>query len=214
MRADNQKQLRVMRNVINLGEKYSSEINPVPILQTSYARIGELIGQIEVVEQEKRMNVLAIADEKDSKKRELCKYSDILNDVLYVKATIENNPNLAQAMDKSFSDLYFMHDEDALNECDAIYSTALPVEQDLVSNFGLEQSVLPTIKGLIGDIRQMKSNKMESVEDRAVSVVALEKLFDEAWDIITSKIDPMMKIFKTKNPELYVAYLKSRVIYD
>lgn len=54
-------------------------------------------------------------------------------------------------------------------------------------------------------------------EYRIKSVVAtqkLESLFDQAGDLLNNRLDNLMKIFVTRDPNFYNGYEKARMIVD
>lgn len=192
----------------------SSKISEVNLLNLAYNEFEQVVNEIKEEEMIQVDNKIHIQSDKDETKRKLCTYVDILNDLVQVKASVDGDTILADKMNKSKSDLENMRDSDSINAARYTYQTALTMEDALLQDLGMQQDLLPKIDTLLNKMESLKHDKGVSIDTHSASIDRMAKLFKKADNILTNRIDNIMKIFITKDPVLYSKYLSSRVIVD
>ena len=139
--------------------------------------------------------------------------ADILNDVLATYAAIEGNATLEQKADRSYSELYRLPNQEFVV---VIKETIKLLEEHIeaMADYCMSPDQITDLKNaydnylaISGQLRLYKVTTSQAVR-------ALEDIFTQANELLTARLDRVMKRHKSANPNFYRGYLAAKVIVD
>lgn len=147
-------------------------------------------------------------------KRVISQKADILNDVVEVYAQMTNNPQLAQAMADSATDLYRMKNDDMMRKVKLIIGAAVENQEALVAEYGMTAEQITDLQADYDRFMEVTGQPREYQIKSGVATASLDELFAQATDLLSNQLDSLMKIFKRRDPALYTGYEKARTLVE
>jgi hypothetical protein len=188
---------------------------------TAIPKVGEFKNQLDTVNQqiEQSQEAQQAAQVFLGKSKKELKYSialkaDILNDALESLGAVSGDLALENRMKDSFSDIHRLTNLEFIPKNQEIIREAEAHLDVLQPEYGVTVEQVDDLKADLDNFLQLngmpRAYQIESVQ----ATKSLEQLFSEASDILTNKLDKVMKIFKRRDPNFYNGYLAARVIVD
>jgi len=187
----------------------------------SIAKIGEvknqltaLVDDIENLAKQQADANVAPGKTKAALKHTIANKADIVNDLVEVYALITGNTELQQQMGDSASDLYKMKNDDFIRRVGLIIEKATAHADNLKAEYGFTDAQLADLQEGLDQFLEINGQPRMYRVKSAVATQGLEGLFTEANNVLTNKLDNLMKIFKRSNPGLYAGYEKARMVVN
>ncbi len=141
---------------------------------------------------------------------------DILNKVmaaLNVYAQLAGNNEIKEETDYSLSDLRKMRDNELLEKGYAIYNKAAGLKTELAA-YAVGEDEIESIKTNADEFAEAMGLTGAAGAESKEKTTELKTLFDNADDLLYSKIDKLIEIFKSSNKTFYDGYFNARQIID
>lgn len=170
--------------------------------------------QIEEAHEAQQGAQVRVGKNKTQLKKIIADKGDIINDAVEAFAGVTNNHKLESKMDSSASELFFMKNTDFVVSIKEIVKEANKHKDILIAEYGMTdaqitdlQTDLDRFLELLGMPRAYQISSIQATKD-------LETLFTEANEVLTKKLNKVMKIFKRRDPNFYNGYLAACMIVD
>ncbi|MCR9249180.1 MAG: hypothetical protein NXI20_02100 [bacterium] len=185
----------------------------VPIIATVKTELDSVIQEIIHHQEAQEASQVFLGSNKLALKKAVAEKADILNDILASYAEIEDNAALLEKSNKSFSDFNRLPYQDFQT---VVKETIQLLDDNLASlaDYGVSEDQVTDLKNSFDDFMSISGEprlyKVASVQ----ATKALEDLFTQASDLLKSKLDRLMKRYKTANTNFYNGYVASRVLVN
>ncbi len=191
-------------------EKWSS-IPKIVVFKTELSTVNLAIEQ----SQESQLAAqVFVGESKQQLKKTIALKADVLNDAAEAFAVVTGNAELESKMAASYSDLNEMRNNDFIPKIKEVIAEVETHKEVLVAEYGITEEQIEDLKADLDRFLEVNG------EPRAYKIAStqatknLAELFSEAHDILTTKLDKVMKIFKRRDPNFYNGYLAARVVVD
>jgi hypothetical protein len=212
---------KTQTNRKNMVETTLSFLDENAATWQSIAKIGEVKNQlsqlnleIDNAAEEQQQSEVFVGKIKTTLKRTICEKADILNDIVEVYAFMSANEMLAQTMVDSASDLFKMRNGDMLRRVKQIIDAAVVNTEQLVAEYGMTAEQVTDLQADYDRFLELNGQPREYQVKTSVATLTLTELFNQVNDLLTNKLDNLMKVFKRRDPTFYSGYLKARIIVD
>lgn len=185
----------------------------VPIIANVKTQLDGVIQEIIHHQEAQEASQVFLGSNKLALKKAVAEKADILNDILASYAEIEDNAALLEKSNKSFSDFNRLPYQDFQT---VVKETIQLLDDNLASlaDYGVSEDQVTDLKNSFDDFMSISGEprlyKVASVQ----ATKALEDLFTQASDLLKSKLDRLMKRYKTANTNFYNGYVASRVLVN
>lgn len=170
--------------------------------------------QIDEAQEAQQAAQVFLGKNKKQIKKDVAYKADILNDSIEALALITGDDKLRNKMEASYTDLYRLRNADFIPVIKEIIAAYEANSETLQNEYGVTAEQVDDLKGVFDDFLaingQPRAYKVASVQ----ATKSLDQLFDDASDILESKLDKVMSIFKRRDVNFYNGYLAARVIVD
>ena len=188
-------------NVIPKASEFKNELNS--------------INQNIEEEAKKQANAqIFVGKNKSHLKRIISNKGDILNDSAGVFGALSGNMELAQQMDDSASDLFKLKNEDFIMRVKLIVEKVSTHLEPLMTDYGVTKEQLTDFKNDIDQFLEINGMPRAYRVASDVATQDLKELFYSANDVLTNKLDKVMKIFKNRDVNFYKGYLAARMVIN
>lgn len=147
-------------------------------------------------------------------KRTICEKADIVNDIVEVYAVMNSKDELAEKMADTVSDLFRMKSDDMLRRVKLIIEKATGLQEPLAADYGLNAEQVVDLKVDYDQYLVLNGQPREYQIKSSMATQSMALLFSEANDLLSNKLDNLMKIFKRRDANFYHGYLKARMVVD
>ncbi|WP_378187702.1 hypothetical protein ACE939_04950 [Aquimarina sp. W85] len=156
---------------------------------------------------------LYLGSSKAAQKRVVADKADILNDILEAYATIEDKKDVRQKAAKSFSDLYKLRNQEFIL---VINETILLLEQYLgeLADYGVTADQITDLKTSFDKFLTLHGQPRQYRIESKQATMSLSELFDELTELLTNKLDKILKSFKRTDSNFYNGYEAARIIVN
>ena len=185
----------------------------VPIIAYLVTLLNDLIEAITSHKKAQNSSRVFIHKNKKEQKRFVADKADILNDALYAYASIEEDAVLESKTDKSYSDLYKLRNDNFITVINETITLLDEKVADL-ADYGINKNQIKDLKNSFDNFLDLNGQPRQFRISSVVATATLEELFQQSNDLLTKKLDKVMKRFKNTNPTFYKGYLAARVIVD
>ena len=132
---------------------------------------------------------------------------------IHACATEAGDEELATEVDFSLSDLSKGHPASIIARCKRIGAIASE-ELAMLADYNITQANLTALKKKIEAFEKVCSKPRQNVAKKAAANKALPRLFKQARNILTRRMDRLMVPFRTSAPEFYAEYKTARKIVN
>jgi hypothetical protein len=127
---------------------------------------------------------------------------------------MNGDDELARKMGQSASDLYDMKYNDLLIRVKTIIKKAMAHKDPLIAEYGLTEEQIIDLQSDCDRLADLNGKSREYQIKSGMATKNLETTFSETSSLLDDKLDKLMKLFKTSDPNFYQGYLKARMVID
>ena len=211
------------KSQINKKEMYDSVLSFLDsnaALWSSIAKVGEfknqfsdVVVQINTAQYAQKQAQVYLGKNKTQVKNVVAQMADILNDSIEAFAMVTGQKQLEAKMAATFTELYKMRNADFVPAVQTIIEAAENNIEPL-GEYGVTTEQVESLKSSFDEFlvlnNQPRAFRVASVQ----ATKELELLFAEATEILDTKLDKVMSIFKRRDPSFFNGYQAARVIVD
>ena len=185
----------------------------IPVINTIKTQLDDVLQSISEHQEAKEASQVFLGSNKTALKKAVAEKADILNDVLATYAAIEGNATLEQKADRSYSELYRLPNQEFVV---VIKETIKLLEEHIeaMADYGMSPDQITDLKNAYDNYLAISGQPRLYKVATSQAVRALEDLFTQANELLTSRLDRVMKRYKSADPNFYRGYLAARVIVD
>lgn len=132
---------------------------------------------------------------------------------LHACATAAGNDELAAEVDFSLSALFKGRETDLVARCSKILSLATE-QLDNLDDYNVTQAKLTALGKKIEAFKKVQTRPRQGVAKKAAANKALPRLFLQARNILTRRVDRLMVQFKASAPEFFAEFETARKIVN
>lgn len=185
----------------------------IPVINTIKTQLDDILQSISEHQEAKEASQVFLGSNKTALKKAVAEKADILNDVLATYAAIEGNATLEQKADRSYSELYRLPNQEFVV---VIKETIKLLEEHIeaMADYGMSPDQVTDLKNAYDNYLAISGQPRLYKVATSQAVRALEDLFTQANELLTARMDRVMKRYKSADPNFYRGYLAARVIVD
>ncbi|MCG8483834.1 MAG: hypothetical protein MJA31_11035 [Clostridia bacterium] len=185
----------------------------IPVINTIKPQLDDVLQSISEHQEAKEASQVFLGSNKTALKKAVAEKADILNDVLATYAAIEGNATLEQKADRSYSELYRLPNQEFVV---VIKETIKLLEEHIeaMADYGMSPDQITDLKNAYDNYLAISGQPRLYKVATSQAVRALEDLFTQANELLTARMDRVMKRYKSADPNFYRGYLAARVIVD
>ena len=187
---------------------------PIPKVVEAKNELTAINQQIEDAQTAQSAARVVVGPNKKNLKGVIAEKADILNDMVEVYASVNQLPDLESRMADSASALVKMRNEDFVVKVKEIVSETENYQDELVADFGLSVEQVTDIKSDIDRYLEIRGLPRAYEISSRQATADLETLFIQANEVLTNKLDKVIKLFKRRDLNFYNGYLAARTIVD
>ncbi len=117
-------------------------------------------------------------------------------------------------MTGSASDLINLKNEEFVTRIQEIINEADNHKKELITEYGLTNSFLESIKANLDYFLELQGKPAAYRVMYSQATKSLESLFTDANNLLSGKLDKLIKIFKRTDPNFYNGYMAARVVVN
>lgn len=174
--------------------------------------LDEIISRITEKSQSAQSSV-SVSGRKANLKEAIALKAASLSGVLQVYAQETGNTDLAAKVKLTKSDV----DKTKEQNIDAVVKNLVSIAQENLeplAEFGITEALLTEILSTMEEFNGLIGKPRSILNAKYVTLDSIEQLFDEGNDLLRSRLDNLMLMFKENNPEFYNGYERARTIVD
>jgi hypothetical protein len=185
----------------------------IPIIGILVSQVNDFI--VAITGHKDAQNAAQVFIHKNKKQQKLAaaEKADILNDTLEAYAGDAEDAELEYKAAKSYSDLYKLRNDDFKT---VITETIALLEEKLtdLADYGVSEPQITDLKNSFNNFLVLNGQPRQYRISSVVATESLKEMFTQSSDLLTKKLDKVMKRFKNADPKFYKGYLAARVVVD
>ncbi|MFL1896167.1 hypothetical protein ACJRPK_10715 [Aquimarina sp. 2-A2] len=156
---------------------------------------------------------LYLGSNKIAQKRIVAEKADILNDILEAYAAIEEKKGLEQKAGKSFTELFRLRNQDFIL---VINETISLLEEHLkaLAVYGVTAEQITDLKTSFDGFLELHGQPRQYRIESKQATMSLSELFDQLTELLTNKLDKILKSYKRTDSNFYNGYEAARIIVN
>jgi hypothetical protein len=210
----------ILENKLSMFEKvqamltlHSAETTSIPAVATTKAEFDALVAKILLSAGSSSIDITGYTVQKQNKRNEVTKALLKITTAFSAWASLNNQPQDAEKADITPAGLDALRDNDFYTYAQQMNLLATPNIAALAP-FGVLPADNTTLATKAAEFLAIIEMPKARIGDRSAEFGNLERLIAQANDVLTLKLDPVMRIFVVSNPTLYDAYTNARSIDD
>lgn len=128
-------------------------------------------------------------------------------------ATVNDLYDLKEKVNYNESDLKKCADTELRTVCQVVHSETT-AELASLADFGITQAMLDELQQTINDYFEEVPSPREGIISRKNATAALKEEFNKGNELLSQRLDKLIEMIKTSNPEAYHSYKNARIIVD
>ena len=197
--------------VKNTCEKYQTTWTTNAVFAATYNLWVAKIPLIETNRDAQTLETTGITTDKTAKRAAMTDKTLFMENRLQSYANVVNNPELLESIKYSVSDLKKARDTDVIGICNTVLAKATANAAAIVT-YGVTAVMITELQAAITAYSATLAKPMAAKSQTKTATENLAKLFKEADDLLTKRLDLDIELFKTSKPEFYSQYKTSRII--
>jgi len=186
----------------------------VPAFQNAADEFKALVSEIdETARLQLKSTVEAATAEKADTEITLVNETVKVANALYAMAMVTNNEALLPKARMTKSMLYSSSDRNALILARNIFSLAGDHTEEL-ADYGIDAEAIAQLEQATNAYEQQIAGPRAAISGRKSITSQLAALFARADTLLNDRIDKMMSLFKTSQPDFYAVYFNARNIIN
>jgi hypothetical protein len=185
----------------------------LPQFQQWFDELDKVIKKIQKLSEAQELDYKGKTETKATLKTSLISNTMEVGRRVVAYATINNLYELRQEVDYSESDLMKAADTNLRTISQVVKERATSVLPELAL-YGVTQAMLDDLQTAIDNYLSEIPSPREGIISRKNATSAIRLEFKKADDIVYNKLDKLVAMLKTSNPEVYESYMNARIIVD
>jgi hypothetical protein len=185
----------------------------LPQFDQWFQALGNVVKEIKRLSEAQELDYKGKTETKNSKKNFLINNTMEVVRRTVAYAMVNDLYELKQEVDYTISDLIRCADTELRTICQVVNERATSVLTELAS-FGVTQAMLEDQQTAINDYFGEITKPREGIIGRKNATSAMKEEFKKADDIVNNRLDKLVAMLKTSNPEVYESYTNARIIID
>jgi hypothetical protein len=197
--------------VKNTCEKYQTTWTTNAVFAATY---NLWVAKIPLIEQNRDAQTLettGITTDKTAKRVAMTDKTLFMENRLQSYANVVNNPELLESIKYSASDLKKARDTDVIGICNTVLAKANANAAAIVA-YGVTAVMITDLQAAITAYSATLAKPKAAKSQTKTATENLTKLFKEADELLTKRLDLDIELFKTSKPDFYSQYKTARII--
>jgi len=197
--------------VKNTCEKYQTTWTTNAVFAATY---NLWVAKIPLIEQNRDAQTLettGITTDKTAKRAAMTEKTLFMENRLQSYANVVNNPELLESIKYSASDLKKARDTDVIGICNTVLAKATANAAAIVT-YGVTAAMITELQAAITAYSATLAKPKAAKSQTKTATENLTKLFKEADELLTKRLDLDIELFKTSKPDFYSQYKTARII--
>ena len=186
----------------------------VPAFVTAFGEFEAGITNIHTTRLEQEKDLKGIAEDKLVKEGEMIKHTLGLIGPMVAYANVTSNEPLRQEVDYSKRELEKSRDTVLEDRCQIVQDRANTHSVELIASYGVTAGQITDHATTITDYHGAIAGPRSATAVKKTQTEALEVLLKSTMEILTGKLDQLIVIFETSNPQFVSDYKNARIIVD
>ena len=197
--------------VKNTCEKYQTTWTANAVFAATY---NLWVAKIPLIEQNRDAQLLettGITTDKTTKRTSMTDKALFIINRMQSYANVVTNPELLESIKYSASDLKKKRDSDVIGICN-IVTTKANANATALATYGVTAAMITELQAAITAYTAMIAKPKSAISQTKTATENLAKLFKEADDLLTKRMDLDIELFKTTKPDFYSQYKSARIV--
>jgi len=211
MNTNQEDKLSMYYVVKNTCEKYQTTWTTNVVFAATYNLWVVKIPLIETNRDAQTLETTGITTDKTAKRAAMTDKTLFMENRLQSYANVVNNPELLESIKYSASDLKKSRDTDVVGICNTVLAKATANAAAIVT-YGVTAAMITELQAAITAYSATLAKPMAAKSQTKTATENLTKLFKEADDLLTKRLDLDIELFKTSKPDFYSQYKTARIV--
>ena len=197
--------------VKNTCEKYQATWTTNAVFAATY---NLWVAKIPLIEQNRDAQTLettGITTDKMAKRTAMTDKTLFMINRLQSYANVVVNPELLESIKYSASDLKKARDTDVIGICNTVLAKA-NANATAIATYGVTAAMITELQAAITAYSATLAKPKAAKSQTKTATENLTKLFKEADELLTKRLDLDIELFKTSKPDFYSQYKTARII--
>lgn len=181
------------------------------VFAATYNLWAEKIPLIEINRDAQTLQTSGITTDKTAKRAAMTDQALFIENRIQSYANVTNNPILLASIKYSASDLKKARDTDVVGICNSILANANANASD-IEPYGVTAEMITDFQNAIAAYSETLAKPKVAISQTKTATENLRRLFKEADELLTKRMDLDIELFKTALPEFYSQYKTARII--
>ena len=186
----------------------------VPAFVTAFGEYETGISSINTTRLEQEKDLKGITEDKRVKENEMILQTLGIIGPIVAYANVTSNEPLRQEVDYSDRELRRSRDTMLEDKCQIVQDRANTHSVDLIASYGVTAGQITDHATTITDYHAAIAGPRSAIALKKTHTAALEILLRSTIEILTGKLDQLVVVFKTTNPQFVSDYENARIIVD
>jgi hypothetical protein len=197
--------------VKNTCEKYQATWTTNAVFAATY---NLWVAKMPLIEQNRDAQTLettGITTDKTVKRASMTDKTLFMINRLQSYANVVANPELLESIKYSASDLKKARDTDVIGICNTVLAKA-NANATAIATYGVTAAMITELQAAITAYSNTLAKPKAAKSQTKTATENLTKLFKEADELLTKRLDLDIELFKTSKPDFYSQYKTARII--
>jgi len=214
MTENQQNRKNMMDATVAYMDEHAAKWQEVAIIGNVKNQLDGLLDAIAEAAETQAQSQVTYGKTKLALKKTIAVKADILNDLVEVHALMEGDDELARQMSDNKSELYRLPYEEFFMKVKFIIQKATELQEALSAEYGMTAEQLTGLQSDVDQLLALNGKPREYQIKSGVATQSLEDLFSQTNELLTGKLDNLMKIFTNRDANFYAGYQRARMIVD
>ena len=194
-------------------ESNQAVLDAVAARATAFAQLGTNITAINTEIAGQSTNPTGVAQDKTALRNTLDNITATTLASAKAWALANGNNTLAAEFDYPISEIQRIKDDTVQGFCDLRIGL---VNDNLAAmvDYGIDAATITAWQTALDNYVAVLESPREAINTRHLHTVNLETLFGQTSALFTQQLDPLMLVFKTTDPQIYLGYQQARIIIN
>jgi uncharacterized protein YyaL (SSP411 family) len=204
---------RMFNSVQTFLDENTALWSTIAILTGLKNELDEIIQRIRMIYDTNHDDSKAITREKNKLKDILCLKASIMAAALAALGEITDNENLKEYAEYSQSKLDKTTENDLFNIVANLINVSRAHLENL-TNYGISENLVNELETSLDDTRELAGESRNIKNNVYANIGEADDLINAGRDLLSTKMDKVMTLYKGTQPKFYDLYKRSRVIVN
>lgn len=205
-------QLRMLNAVVQFLGSSQDEIQSIPRLVDKTAELQALHQQVRIILTKRNADITGVTEAKDSLRKKVNTLGSQLSDVLVSLLREMGNDELQERVRMSYSDLLGTNANTNLSYLETLLDSVDELEIEQLESCGWNQGRLDGFRKLVEQFALDMTSPRSAIAERAALTAQLYAYLNEAMELLSLDIDPLIVLLGEDAPEVSSRYMNVRKI--